>query len=135
MCEDASTVQARQRAYAYGLKAEAMAEEYLLTHGYDIRERRWSPGAGKSEIDLIACRGAVMAFVEVKARMDASADPVAAVTPRKQRFMALAADVYLRGQTLPYEYRYDIIAVHGPEQDMHLEHIPDAFLSPLFTKK
>lgn len=77
---------------ACGNSAERIAAWLLRLKGYRILARRFRAGAG--EIDLIAARGDVVAFVEVKARrrMD---DAVIAITPDKQRRIASAARVWL----------------------------------------
>lgn len=77
---------------ARGNRAEATAAWLLRLKGYRILARRFRAGAG--EIDLIAARGDVIAFVEVKARrrMD---DAVIAITPDKQRRIASAARIWL----------------------------------------
>lgn len=60
--------------------------------GYTILARRFRAGAG--EIDLIAARGDVIAFVEVKARRQMD-DARAAITLDKQRRIASAARIWL----------------------------------------
>ncbi len=56
----------RRRRWRAGLRAEALAGWYLRLKGYRILARRVKMGAG--EIDLVALRGTVLVFVEVKAR-------------------------------------------------------------------
>jgi putative endonuclease len=57
---------ARQRARAFGLRAESMAAVWLRLKLYRIIERNFAALGG--EIDIIAQRGSVIIFVEVKAR-------------------------------------------------------------------
>ena len=122
----------------YGKRCEEAAVEYLLLHGYQIRERNWRPEHTHLEVDIICTKGEEMIFVEVKARMDAGADPVAAVDMKKRRNIARAADIYLRLTELPFTYRFDIIGVKGNPDDAsctpEIEHIPDAYLSPLVSR-
>lgn len=129
-----SRIDKTKNAYDLGMRAEALAEEYLVASGYAIRERRWKPGAGKGEIDIIAQTGGTLVFVEVKSRAEGLHEAIEAVDRRKRRNMALGADKYLRTQPLWYEYRYDIIAVDLAKEPAEIQHIPDAFLSPLFSK-
>ena len=58
----------RQQAWRRGRRSEGLARLVLRLAGYRIlaHGHRTSPG----EIDIIARRGAVLAFVEVKARAD-----------------------------------------------------------------
>ncbi len=56
----------RQRAERGGRRAEALAALWLQLKGWSILARRARTPVG--EIDLIARRGRVLAFVEVKAR-------------------------------------------------------------------
>jgi putative endonuclease len=78
----------RRRAYLLGLRAEIWATLYLRLFGWRILARRWQDGGG--EIDIVAMRGDVVAFVEVKARpsLDQAAE---AVTRDKARRMSRAA--------------------------------------------
>lgn len=126
--------QKRKQAFEDGLKAESLAKDYLITHGYAIRETRWKPFNGKGEIDIIAAIDSTIVFVEVKARNTGVEQAIDAVDARKVRNITIGADAYLRQQKYWYQYRYDIIAIDLTQTPPTIEHIPDAFLSPLFTK-
>ncbi|MCM1006185.1 MAG: YraN family protein [Prevotella sp.] len=128
------TKEEKQKAYADGLKAEQAAVDYLTINGYAIRERRWKPLHGKGEIDIIASKGKIMAFVEVKARQSGIDEAISAVDNKKIRAMAFGADKYLNMQPYWYEYRFDIIAIDLSQTPPEIQHIPDAFLAPLITK-
>ena len=130
----ASVNDRKQEAYELGLKAEAIATDYLVSQGYAIKERRWKPLTGKGEIDIIAQIGSTIVFVEVKARSEGAYEAIEAVDRKKRRYMALGADKYLGQQPLWFEYRFDIIAVDPTKEPPEVNHIPDAFLSPLFSK-
>lgn len=117
-----------------GRMGERLAEEYLVTKGYAILERRYRRGASHREIDLIAQTGTTIVFVEVKTRTDRYMDPAEAVDLKKQRFMASVANSYMRGLNYDMEYRFDIIAITGTEEDYTLEHYEDAFLPPLTSR-
>lgn len=117
-----------------GREAEKLAADYLASKGYAIRERNWRPQPSHYEVDIIAQKGREMVFVEVKARRNLDADAaVDAVDLRKQRFIARAADIYLRRQEYLYYYRFDIIVVTGEGMDRRLTHIEDAYMPPLST--
>ena len=82
----------RRRAHLFGLRAESVAALWLRLKFYQIIDRRFAAAGG--EIDLVARRGATIAFVEVKARddLDAAAD---AITAAKRRRIGRAARVWL----------------------------------------
>ncbi|MCM1320008.1 MAG: YraN family protein [Muribaculaceae bacterium] len=124
----------KQQAQEAGRLAEKAAIDYLTIKGYAIKETRWRPAHGKGEIDIIAAMDNTIVFVEVKARREGLEEAVAAVDLRKARNMSFGADTYLRQQPYWYQYRYDIIAVDLAKSPFGIEHIEDAFLSPLFTK-
>lgn len=79
----------RQAAERFGRRAETAAAWRLRLTGWRVLARRWRCAAG--EIDLIARRGRVLAFVEVKARAGEHAD----VTPHQRRRIARAAEAFL----------------------------------------
>ena len=82
----------RQIAFKLGLSAENRAAALLLAKGFRIAARRWRSPAG--EIDIVARRGNLLIFVEVKAR--ARLDYAAySVTERQQRRVAAAASAWL----------------------------------------
>lgn len=121
-------------ANVLGLQAEQAAVDYLVSHGYVVRERRWKPAGGRGEIDIIAQVGSDMVFIEVKMRSSGSREAVNAVDMRKMRNMVIGADAYLSmQQSQGFSYRFDIIAVSGLPDNTKVEHIVDAFLSPLFS--
>ena len=112
---------------------EQVAADYLVTLGAAIVERQWhGPG---SEIDIIARMGRRMVFVEVKTRAAGGLDPVDAVDATKRTHMVRAADTYLKAQSVPFDYQFDIIAITGSESDHKIVHIPDAFFPTPRTRR
>ena len=82
----------RVAAFRTGISAESRAAAYLMAKGYRILARRFRTPHG--EIDLVAKRRNLVAFVEVKAR--ASLDEAAyAVTPRQRARIIDAAQAWL----------------------------------------
>ncbi len=118
---------------ARGALAEAAAARFLESEGYLIRERNYVVNH-IGEIDLIAERGPVIAFVEVKARRDTDiALPRQQVNPKKQRTIARAALGYVSMNNLRNrDFRFDIIELyldhHG--EPAKLEHLVHAFEAP-----
>lgn len=115
----------------FGQEGEKACAEFLLKNGYTIRERNWRPNHSHKEIDIIAQKDSVIAFVEVKSRTDS--DPAEAMDAKKIKNLVKAADMYL--QSLPYDinYRFDVMYVTPDLNDLSLsiEHLEDAFMPPL----
>ena len=79
----------RQRAERGGRRAEAIAALWLQLRGWRILARRARTPVG--EVDLVAKRGRMVAFVEVKARATA-ADAEHALDDYRLRRVAAAAE-------------------------------------------
>ncbi len=84
--------QRRRGAHLLGLRAESVAVLMLRLKGYSVLARRYAVSGG--EIDLIARRGGLIAFVEVKARGDLDA-AASAISPTKRRRIGRAVRVWL----------------------------------------
>ena len=114
---------------------ERAAARYLRKHGYLIIERNYV--ADSAEIDIIAERDGVRAFVEVKTRSVGKEDPrsprpSSAVTPDKQRGIIAAAKYYLAGMKAPKQSRLDVVEVYVTSAGKRLRrqsinHIENAF--------
>ena len=81
----------RRRAVRFGRLGENACLARLRLCGWRIVARNWRVPVG--EIDIIARRGAVLAFVEVKARR--AGGETAAPSPRQQRRIERAAEMFL----------------------------------------
>jgi putative endonuclease len=69
---------------ALGDTGEELAANRYTADGYDILDRNWRCSDG--ELDLVAARGPVLVFCEVKTRRSQTfGAPFEAVTPTKQR--------------------------------------------------
>jgi putative endonuclease len=113
----------RQAAFRLGLSAESRAAAALMAKGFRIAARRWRSAAG--EIDLVARRGNLLIFVEVKAR--ASFDDAAfSVTERQKRRIAAAAAAWIAANPddATCDMRFDAILVVPRRWPRH---IPAAF--------
>jgi putative endonuclease len=82
----------RERARIFGLRAEALAAFWLRLKGFRILARNFSASGG--EIDVIARRGGLVVFVEVKARPDFEQARIA-IDARKIGRISRAARVWL----------------------------------------
>jgi len=113
----------RRSGYARGLVAEQMAAWWLRFKGYRIVARRYKTPLG--EIDLIARRGSVLAFVEVKARptLEAGLEAIAAEGYRR---IEAAADLYIarHPRLADLTLRFDLVVVPRRGRPVHL---PDCF--------
>ena len=82
----------RRGAHRFGLTAESIAALLLRLKGYRILDRRFVVSGG--EIDLIAQKGDLIAFVEVKARADLEIAAIS-ISATKRRRIARAVRVWL----------------------------------------
>lgn len=100
----------RKRAERRGRWSEWVAAMFLLMKGYRILSLRYRVRAG--EVDIIARRGDVVAFVEVKARRDLMS-AIDAVTFTSQNRIRAAGDHWLARQpdAARLSLRYDIVAI------------------------
>lgn len=114
-----------------GKWGEQIAVAYLASIGYAIAERNWR--SGHYELDIVAFKGSRIIFVEVKTRSDSDEDPVEAVDSRKALRLIRAAMVYIESHDIDHQPQFDIIAINGTPGQYSIEHIPDAFQSPLHT--
>ncbi len=94
-----------------GEQGEALAAAYLEREGYVIEQRGYRCPAG--EIDLVARRGALYVFVEVKTRRSRRFGlPEESITPRKQAHLIAAAQTYLQAHGVDSApWRIDAVAV------------------------
>jgi putative endonuclease len=106
-----------------GLAGEEQAMRYLQSRGWEILAHRFR--SGRVEIDLIARRGCLVAFVEVKVRRGvAFGSPFEAVTGGKRREIVKVARVWMdRFGRQSDVYRFDCIGI----VDNKIEHLEDAF--------
>ena len=113
----------RHRALRRGWIAEYLAAFALMVKGYRILTMRYRLGAG--EIDIIARKGDLVIFVEVKARRDTVA-AIHAVSTESQKRIRNASLGWLARQrdAARLSQRYDIVTVAPFSWPRHF---PDAF--------
>lgn len=94
-----------------GAKGERRAALYLRLHGYRIIERNWL--FHRKEIDIIAKKGELLVFVEVKSRANMNGvAPQLSVTSEKRRNLITASKAYIAKHNIQrMVFRYDIIEV------------------------
>ncbi|HEY0848674.1 MAG TPA: YraN family protein [Bradyrhizobium sp.] len=109
----------RVAAFRTGLSAESRAAAYLIAKGYRILAKRFRTPYG--EIDLVARRRSLIAFVEVKARANLD-DAAWAVTPRQQQRIINAAQAWLMAhpEHAEFEMRFDAMLIAPRSLPRHL---------------
>ena len=100
----------RVAAFRTGLSAESRAAAYLMAKGYRILAKRFRTPHG--EIDIVAKRRNLLAFVEVKARATLD-DAAFAVTSRQQQRIIDAAQAWLAAhpEHAEFELRFDAMLI------------------------
>lgn len=96
-----------------GVNAEQLAADLLHRCGYQVVEHRFR--LHHHDIDLVARRGAVVVFVEVRYRANRRfGTPAESVTARKRLDLARAAAAWLQRFGRPGDSaRFDVIGVMG----------------------
>lgn len=113
---------------ARGRWGEAVAARHLRSLGFTVLDAPWRPPEPelRGDLDLVARRGDLVVFCEVKARRDAGrfGGAVAAVGPVKQeRIRVLAASWLRHHRPGDVDVRFDVIAIDG----VRLTHYEAAF--------
>ncbi len=110
---------ARQAAEATGRRGERLAGWWLRLKGWTILDRRVRTPAG--EVDLVARRGKLIAFVEVKTRRTA-AELDFAIDERRLARVAAAAEVLMARYAGPGDdIRVDVILLAPGTRPRHIE--------------
>ena len=108
-----------QDAERHGRRAEWLCALLLRLKGYRILARHWKCSSG--EIDIIAQRGRILAFIEVKAR-DTLTNAAESLSRKQQARIARAATHFLAGRPalMALDQRFDVILVVPGRLPMHL---------------
>jgi len=114
-------------AQALGEEGERIAAAWLAQRGWRILDRRFRNG--HRDLDLVAEREGVVAFVEVKARRGKDfGHPVEAVNWRKQRELTRSAAVWIaRYGSGEQTFRFDVVGVLMSEHGALVRHVENAF--------
>ena len=101
------------RAQKRGRWAESLTALYLRLTGHRVLARNYKAKVG--EIDLIARRGRMLSFIEVKARSDA-AEAAEAITVRQRQRIQRAAEWFLTHHPAlqACDVRFDVCLVTSP---------------------
>lgn len=115
---------AKRDNYRRGLRAEHFAATFLRLKGYRVLATRFKTPVG--EIDLIACRGRTIVFVEVKERQDMRT-ALECVTSTMKHRITRAAMLYIASHPAyqGYDMRFDLIATRG----FLIRHLDNAWMA------
>ena len=113
-----------------GRWGEAEAAAYLRKKGYEIIGANYHTRYG--EIDLIARKGDIIAFVEVKLRKSgAFARALENVDAQKQKKLTITASLWLAANPTEMQPRFDVIEIYAPNgintSPQSILHIENAF--------
>lgn len=109
-----------------GREAEDKAARHLSLRGYRILDR--NARLGRGELDIVARKGDILAFVEVKLRPGRDAG-LLAVTGDKQQRLRSAASAWLacHAEHLHLQCRFDLIILTPGRFRTRIEHLRDVF--------
>ena len=111
----------------FGAYGEQLAVNHLQQSQYQIVNRNWRCKHG--EIDIIANKGNMLIFVEVRTRHAISTETsFESVSASKQRKLIALAHAYIHENSLQEpDWRIDVIAIAIPPSGKPIiEHIEDA---------
>ena len=105
-----------------GNQGEGLVADYLVKQGFVILDKNFSVRGG--EVDIIARKKDIIAFVEVKTRLTAYFSTSEVVTPSKQKKIIFAAKCFIaRHRYIDTSYRFDVALVQGALQEItYIEH-------------
>ena len=132
------------RNRSIGNFGEDAAASFLEKNSYKILARNYV--ANDSEIDIIAEKKDVIAFIEVKTRNtkwtgSKFARPASSVTPEKQRKIIRAASKFIGFRYKDRKKRFDVIEVYletldGKDQIKEIRHLENTFdLNTAYQKR
>ena len=109
-----------------GARAERAAVDWLRREGFLIMDTNWR--SGHCELDIVAQRGDMIHFVEVKCRRAGSlTTPEEAVTKSKAKHLLRAANDYILAHGIDMDASLDLIAVDMmPDDSFEIRYIPQA---------
>lgn len=111
---------ARRRAHRFGIVAEYLCAALLILKGYSIIAMRQRNRMG--EMDIIASRGKLIVFVEVKAR-GSEREALESVSADKRGRIERAATAFVakHARYAQHGLRFDVMVVTSPWKIRHLK--------------
>lgn len=114
-----------------GKQGEIAAADFLRIEGYKVIKQNWR--MHRHEIDIVVEDEEFVVFVEVKTRTSRQwGNPEDFIGRSKMKKIVEAADLYLQINDIDKPARFDIISAVWNGASFEIEHIDDAFMSPLF---
>jgi len=109
-----------------GKEGELLVTRYLQKEGFTLIAQNYRKRFG--EVDIIAHKDNILAFVEVKWRHNPLVDPAELIGPSKQKKIVAIAKEFLSKHT--YEdvvYRFDVALIEETNNSINLQYIDNAF--------
>lgn len=108
----------KRQAEKHGKTAEMLAALLLRIKGYSVKNQRFRTPAG--EIDIVAQKGNLIAFIEVKARRD-TATALESITHKQRERIENAAQLWLQQHASQnFAVRFDVITVAPKQLPTHM---------------
>ncbi len=116
--------------HALGSSGELLAARFVEEKGFEVLAKNYKTRQG--EVDVIAKKDDIIAFIEVKTRSARYFHASHLITPAKQRKIALAAQHFIQEHNLNHGFvlRFDAVFVSPTENGVEFEYVPNAFQSP-----
>jgi putative endonuclease len=110
-----------------GYAGERLVIRHLLRAGWRIEAHRFR--LGRHDLDLVARRGHLVAFIEVKTRRSRRfGSPAESVGWRKRAVLSRLAETWRQRFGMPADrYRFDVILVEPGSPAPRVSHITDAW--------
>ena len=111
-----------------GVAGERAAIAYLTSCGWNVEAHRFR--WGRHDLDLVARRGNLVAFIEVKTRRShACGSAVESVSALKRHILGRVATYWRLRHGRPGDtYRFDLLAIHDLGSGRYeVEHVEDAW--------
>lgn len=115
-----------------GNYGETLASDYLEEQGFTIVKRNFH-FSRFAEIDIIARKGDLYIFVEVKTDYSGKyGDPLLWITKNKIYNISKASQHFINiNKLFNYQFRFDVIILRKVDNSFKLEHIENSFESPI----
>lgn len=106
-------------SYSKGVNAEMIIRDYLIRHGYSIIKHRYKTEYG--EIDLIASKGNLLLFIEVKNRKVISDHDIINKQQKKRCCEAAMHFLSQHQEFLNFTMRFDCFFIKPDGKFKHIE--------------
>lgn len=113
----------RKTSYRHGVTSEILCMAWLMVKGYRILAWRFRTISG--EVDIVAQKSKMIAFVEVKARATQISGMEAISAASQKRISSAAADyIQRKANRAKFSFRFDLMIVVPGRWPVH---IPNAW--------